>query len=145
MVARNRLPVPALILLVMTAFPAAGLAQALQLDQALALLPPARAPTKPATPAWDGRTDQLLAGLLLGLYRNTLARTDLDACAFAPTCSHYAEQAIAQRGWLRGILAGADRLLRDHPGVGQLGYQQAPDGKHFLDPPEAPCSDCDVH
>jgi putative component of membrane protein insertase Oxa1/YidC/SpoIIIJ protein YidD len=88
-----------------------------------------------------------VALVLLGVYRNTLARTDMDACAFEPSCSHYAQLAIDDAGFVRGILRGADRLLRDHPGVPYMDYNQAPDGKHFLDPvhqrPEPPCQACD--
>lgn len=92
---------------------------------------------------WSGSTGHLLALILLHTYRNTLARTDLDACAFTPSCSRYAQLAIDERGWIRGILSGADRLLRDHPGVPHLGYAPSPDGKHFRDPVETPCEDCE--
>lgn len=36
-------------------------------------------------------------------------------CRFAPSCSHYAEQAIARYGLLRGGFMAAARLLRCHP------------------------------
>lgn len=123
-------------------------AQELRLDAALALLAAVEDQTVPPAQMrkpWNGAVDQLLGTLLLGIYRNTLARTDMDACVFSPSCSHFAEQAIAQKGWIRGILSGADRLLRDHPGAGQLGYPPAADGRHFVDPVEAPCSGCDTH
>ena len=126
------------------------------LASALALLPAAQtAPESDpgfAPEPWTGSTGHLVALALLHTYRNTLARTDMEACAFHPSCSRFAQMAIDQSGFVRGILRGADRLLRDHPGVPHLGYAMADDGRHFLDPPlkvgppyagtEQPCLDC---
>ena len=36
-------------------------------------------------------------------------------CRFHPTCSHYAEEALAGHGALRGSWLAARRLLRCHP------------------------------
>lgn len=36
-------------------------------------------------------------------------------CRFAPTCSHYAREAIERHGALRGSWLAAGRLLRCHP------------------------------
>jgi putative membrane protein insertion efficiency factor len=37
------------------------------------------------------------------------------ACRFTPTCSHYAADAIAHYGVLRGVVRACARLLRCHP------------------------------
>ena len=37
------------------------------------------------------------------------------SCRFAPTCSEYAAEAIAQHGLARGVGLAARRLLRCHP------------------------------
>jgi uncharacterized protein len=37
------------------------------------------------------------------------------ACRFAPTCSEYAAQAIAQHGIVRGVGLSVRRLVRCHP------------------------------
>lgn len=134
----------------MGAVPAEAQPPRLSLADALSLVSGAEAAPNAqvqAPAAWTGSTGHLVALVLLGVYRNTLARTDMDACAFEPSCSHFAQLAIDDAGFVRGILRGADRLLRDHPGVPYMGYNQAPDGKHFLDPPqqglEPPCQSCD--
>jgi len=37
------------------------------------------------------------------------------ACRFEPTCSVYMREAIEKKGFARGILLGARRLLKCHP------------------------------
>ena len=62
-----------------------------------------------------------LAGALIALYQRTLSPVlpvvTLGACAcrFAPTCSHYAAEAIRQHGALRGGALALRRLLRCTP------------------------------
>ena len=62
-----------------------------------------------------------LAGALIALYQRTLSPVlpvvTLGACAcrFAPTCSHYAAEAIRQHGALRGGGLALRRLLRCTP------------------------------
>ena len=44
-------------------------------------------------------------------YRNFLTKVDGPRCAHAPTCSHFANQAVARYGPV-GILMGLERLIR---------------------------------
>lgn len=64
---------------------------------------------------WDGSLVGAVIAALFGLYQGVISPQDLDACTFAPTCSVFARQAIERHGLVRGVLLGADRLLRDHP------------------------------
>lgn len=50
------------------------------------------------------RSYQLLVSPLLGTN-----------CRFAPTCSHYAEEAVRRHGVVRGGRMAVKRLLRCHP------------------------------
>jgi putative membrane protein insertion efficiency factor len=52
------------------------------------------------------------------------------SCRFEPSCSHYAQEAIAMHGAGRGLLLTFQRLLRCHPWGGS-GYDPVP---------PAPCS-----
>lgn len=45
-------------------------------------------------------------------YRSTLSRARGPACNFEPSCSRYAEQAIAGFGLLKGLAMAGDRLQR---------------------------------
>ncbi len=36
-------------------------------------------------------------------------------CRFAPSCSHYAAEALKRHGWRRGLYLSLRRLLRCHP------------------------------
>jgi len=55
------------------------------------------------------------AVLVIRLYRALLSPLLGANCRFAPTCSQYAEQAIARHGFLRGTRMAGRRLLRCHP------------------------------
>jgi putative component of membrane protein insertase Oxa1/YidC/SpoIIIJ protein YidD len=75
----------------------------------------APAPTAVIEPSpWDGSLPGAVLMALFGVYQRVVSPQDIDACAFAPTCSHFAWQAIERHGLVRGVLLGADRLLRDH-------------------------------
>ena len=52
---------------------------------------------------------------LIRLYRVTLSGWLGGQCRFYPTCSHYAEDAIRERGALRGTAMAAWRILRCNP------------------------------
>jgi putative membrane protein insertion efficiency factor len=48
------------------------------------------------------------------------------SCRFEPSCSHYADEAIARHGPWRGLWLAARRLARCHPWGGS-GYDPVPD------------------
>ena len=54
-------------------------------------------------------------------------------CRFEPSCSHYAQEAIATHGALRGLGLAGQRVLRCHPWGGS-GFDPVPparcDGAH---------------
>ncbi len=58
----------------------------------------------------------ILSPMIVGLYGR--------ACRFEPSCSDYAEQAIAKFGALRGGAMALRRLARCHP-LGGHGYDPA--------------------
>ncbi len=68
-------------------------------------------------------------------YQITLSPLLPAACRFTPTCSHYALEAVARSGVLRGGWLAARRILRCHP-FGRWGYDPVPEGgegpKHRL-------------
>lgn len=74
-----------------------------------------------------------LAGMMLGLllraairaYQLLVAPVLPPACRYLPTCSHYADEAIAVHGPLRGGLLAVGRLCRCHPWGGS-GYDPVP-------------------
>jgi uncharacterized protein len=60
----------------------------------------------------------LLARLLLGLirvYQYLLSPLIGTQCRFAPTCSHYAADALRKHGAIKGSYLTVRRLLRCHP------------------------------
>jgi putative membrane protein insertion efficiency factor len=59
------------------------------------------------------------------LYRMTLSGLLGGQCRFYPTCSHYAEDAIRARGFLRGWGLATWRILRCNP-FGKGGLEPAP-------------------
>ena len=72
---------------------------------------------------------QSLLGQLLvttvQIYRTAISPWLPAACRFEPTCSHYAEEALARHGSLRGSWLAAKRLGRCHP-LGGAGYDPVP-------------------
>jgi putative membrane protein insertion efficiency factor len=52
---------------------------------------------------------------LFGLWRLTIGQIVPNSCRFRPTCSHYAQQAVIQRGALVGLALTAWRVLRCNP------------------------------
>jgi len=52
---------------------------------------------------------------LITLYQWTIRPVIGANCRFAPSCSHYAHEAIARHGAVRGGLMGAGRILRCNP------------------------------
>ena len=53
--------------------------------------------------------------LLLRGYRYLLSPFLGNVCRFYPSCSHYAETAVARHGILRGTWMSLRRVLRCHP------------------------------
>jgi uncharacterized protein len=51
------------------------------------------------------------------------------SCRFAPSCSHYAAEAITRHGPWRGLGLALRRLLRCHPWGGS-GYDPVPGSAH---------------
>jgi putative membrane protein insertion efficiency factor len=54
-------------------------------------------------------------GALFRAYRLALSPLLGPGCRYEPSCSHYAEEAIAKWGLARGVCMGAWRILRCHP------------------------------
>ncbi len=72
---------------------------------------------------WPART--LLVGLIR-LYRATLSGVLGGQCRFEPSCSHYAEEAVRNRGAVVGSALVAWRILRCNP-FGRGGRDPAPE------------------
>ena len=69
---------------------------------------------------------------LIRLYRATLSGWLGGQCRFYPTCSHYAEDAIRERGAVRGTAMAAWRILRCNP-FGEGGIDHVRPGKRYDD------------
>ena len=52
---------------------------------------------------------------LIRLYQLTLSPIIGRQCRFYPSCSHYAQEAIAQHGPLKGSILAGQRLAKCHP------------------------------
>jgi putative membrane protein insertion efficiency factor len=51
---------------------------------------------------------------LLWTYRHFVSPLLIPSCRFHPSCSRYADEALARHGW-RGLPMAARRVLRCHP------------------------------
>jgi putative membrane protein insertion efficiency factor len=58
--------------------------------------------------------ETILIGLIR-VYRYALSPWLGNQCRFYPSCSHYAEEALARHGAVRGSWLAARRLCRCHP------------------------------
>lgn len=63
--------------------------------------------------------------LLIKFYRTFISPMKPPSCRFAPTCSHYALEAIETHGSLKGGLLSAKRIAKCHP-FHQGGYDPVP-------------------
>jgi putative membrane protein insertion efficiency factor len=72
---------------------------------------------------WSG-VGMFLRGLI-GAYQLLISPLLLPSCRFEPSCSHYAQEAIAKHGALRGLVLTLKRLARCHPWGGS-GYDPVP-------------------
>jgi uncharacterized protein len=70
----------------------------------------------------------LVLRVAIRVYQLLLAPVLPPACRYLPSCSHYAEEAIAQHGPLRGGFLAARRICRCHPWGGS-GYDPVPEVK----------------
>jgi len=53
--------------------------------------------------------------LLIRLYQLFLSPLFPPCCRFRPTCSEYFVEALRKKGFFRGSILGARRILRCHP------------------------------
>jgi putative membrane protein insertion efficiency factor len=58
-------------------------------------------------------------------YQRAISPYLLSACRYAPTCSHYSQEAVLKHGVLKGGWLGLRRLGRCHP-FGRQGYDPVP-------------------
>jgi putative membrane protein insertion efficiency factor len=58
---------------------------------------------------------KLMILMLIATYRRWLSPAMPMACRYVPSCSEYAEEAVARHGAVRGSVLAAWRLLRCHP------------------------------
>jgi uncharacterized protein len=77
----------------------------------------------PAAPLSPGPR---LVVFLLSLYKVFLSPVLPSSCKFYPTCSAYAQEAVARHGVVRGLSLALRRLLRCRP-FSAGGYDPVPD------------------
>ncbi|MCC6671464.1 MAG: membrane protein insertion efficiency factor YidD [Planctomycetes bacterium] len=61
----------------------------------------------------------------IAAYRRWISPLKPRCCRFEPSCSAYAQEAIAVHGAVRGLLLALRRILRCHP-FGGLGHDPVP-------------------
>ena len=66
-----------------------------------------------------------VAVLAIHFYRAALSPFLMSSCRYAPTCSHFSEEAVEKHGALEGGWLTLKRLARCHP-LGGGGYDPVP-------------------
>lgn len=74
--------------------------------------------------------------LLVALYRGLISPMLPPACRFYPSCSAYADEALARHGLVHGGALTARRLCRCHP-FSEGGFDPVPGADSRLDDPSA--------
>lgn len=69
---------------------------------------------------------KIVAIALIRVYQHTLSAFLGRACRYAPSCSHYTEEAIRRFGLWRGGWMGLSRIVRCNP-CGASGFDPVPD------------------
>lgn len=67
-------------------------------------------------------------GAWYAVYRGSFSKVRGSVCAFTPSCSHYSQQAIAEYGFIKGIIMTGERLQRCHCCIDPTAYN------HQIDP-----------
>ena len=75
---------------------------------------------------WLVHLPQQMALALIRFYRRFISPALPPSCRFQPTCSEYADEAIARYGIIKGGRLAAWRILRCNP-FGRGGYDPIPD------------------
>jgi uncharacterized protein len=70
---------------------------------------------------------------VLRIYQLFISSQDQPSCAFTPSCSQYAKEAVAKHGPVLGVIMAAARLQRCH-GMGAGYYPIHPVTGKFYDP-----------
>ena len=70
---------------------------------------------------------------VLRIYQLFVSSQDQPSCAFTPSCSQYAKEAVAKHGPVLGVIMAADRLQRCH-GMGAGYYPIHPETGKLYDP-----------
>jgi putative membrane protein insertion efficiency factor len=70
---------------------------------------------------------------MFGAYRSALVPFFGPSCRFEPSCSHYAEEAIAVHGMWRGMGLTVKRIARCHP-FATPGLDPVPPPREFSQP-----------
>lgn len=110
------------------------------LSEAPALPEPQAEPAAGAR-EWDGSLAAGIGHVLFGGYRVLLSSQDSISCSFTPSCSHFAEGAIDQHGFIEGILATFDRFERENVAAA-LYYPPDVATMRLSDPPDGYCLGC---
>lgn len=69
---------------------------------------------------------KLFLRFLIRIYQYVFSPLLGTCCRFAPSCSHYAAEAVEKHGAWKGFLLTVRRLLSCHP-LGKSGYDPVPD------------------